>query len=154
MRSGPVGFSSRAGLYFPREGGSSMEGEGQAASVVECNWSKKAGKSCRLLFLMCSHNLLYLLSHLAFTCIWCPFARDPMIYLFQTITSTRASKSYPWTFNQSSLFQLLLYPYIQQYLVLKAQFLSSLEVLQRKIELILSSPRSCLRSEFSGVCSF
>lgn len=69
MRSGPVGFSSRAGLYFPREGGSSMKGEGQAASVVECNWSKKAGKSCCLLFLMCSHNLLYLLSHLAFTCI-------------------------------------------------------------------------------------
>ena len=51
MRSVPIGFSSRAGLYFPREGGSSMEGEGQAARVVESNWSKKAGKSCRLLFL-------------------------------------------------------------------------------------------------------
>lgn len=50
MRSVPVGFSSRAGLYFPREGGFSME----AASVVESNWSKKAVKSCHLLFLCVS----------------------------------------------------------------------------------------------------
>ena len=54
MRSVPVGFSSRAGLYFPREGGFSMEGKGQAASVVESNWSKKAVKSCHLLFLCVS----------------------------------------------------------------------------------------------------
>lgn len=107
--------------------------------------------------------IYFLFVHVIF-CIYCDTLPShvsdvilPEIYALpfsdNKLPSTRASNSCPWTFHQSSLFQLLLYLYFQRYLVLRAQFLSSLEVLQIEIELILCSPLWWLRIQFSGVCS-